>query len=168
MVGSCGSDTEENGHGGPVGCLPWRNGRGLFCKAVIGIIGIGRRKSDEMSTPRIRPGPKFEITLEMAIANLRTVATRLGVTQLSSRLYGREGSFNSRTLEQRWGWARLCTLAGLLSGGNGGRRKRIRKPCMQQCGRMNYSLLSHCRTCWRRIQRQESETRTDFTPAPFE
>ena len=121
-----------------------------------------------MRIPRIRTGPKFEVTLDMAVCNMQGVAARLGVSQMSSRLYGREGSFNSRTLEQRWGWARLCALAGLRSGGKGGRRKRIRKPCLQQCGRMNYSLLSHCRTCWRRIQRQVSEERTDFTPAPFE
>ena len=120
-----------------------------------------------MRTPRIRPGPKFEITLDMAVANMQGVAARLGVTQLSSRLYGREGSFNLRTLEQKWGWLKLLKLAGLTPGTHGGKR-RLRKPCIQQCGRMNYFNQHHCRTCWRRIQRQESELRTDFTPAPFE
>ena len=120
-----------------------------------------------MRTLRIRPGPKFEITQDMAVSNMQTVANRLGITQLSSRLYAREGSFNVRTLIEKFGWARLIALAGLTVGTHG-RKRRIRKPCIQQCGRTNYSLLSHCRTCWRRIQRQEPEERTDFTPAPFE
>lgn len=145
-------------------CASWKRRR-----PSLRFISVMRRGLMErcMEGIAMSPGPKFKITLDTAVANIQTVATRLGIQRISSRCYTREGSFNTRTLERKWGWALLVKLAGLQSGSTGGRPRRIRKLCLQQCGRTNYANLSHCRTCWRRIQRQESEIRTDFTSAPF-
>lgn len=98
----------------------------------------------------IRRGPKFEVTLEMALENLRTVAARLGRTSLSHRQYDREGSFSARNLERAWGWATLYQLAGLSTGIHGCPRK-ARRPCMECDVRLSRTIGRLCRTCHRRI-----------------
>lgn len=98
----------------------------------------------------MRRGPKFEVTLDMAVDNLRTVATRLGCTVLSRRAYEREGSFSARNLERAWGWARLCQLAGLSTGSAGCPRKP-RRPCMECEVRLSRTIGRLCTTCHRRI-----------------
>lgn len=57
-----------------------------------------------------------QITLDMAVENVRTVASRLGVKKLTNRQYDREGSFGVRTLAVRWGWRNICALAGVGCG----------------------------------------------------
>lgn len=102
----------------------------------------------------MRPGPKFEVTLEMAVENLRTVAQRLGVSSLSLRQYEQHGSFSGSAIARRHGWAKLLRASGLTDAPNG-RRRRPRKLCSQQCGRlsMTYPDWFLCRTCKRRMLR---------------
>ena len=103
----------------------------------------------------MRTGPTFEITREMAIANLRTVASRLGVAVLSMRLYAQHGSFSVDAIQRRHGWAELVREAGLQSGGVGGRPKQPRRWCLQECGRlsMSWPRWHLCRTCYRKSER---------------
>lgn len=104
----------------------------------------------------MRPGPKFEVTFEMAVANVRRVAERLGgSSRLSRRMYDAHGSFSVRALERKFGWNALVCSAGLLCGVPGAPR-RPRRLCVQGCGRMAMTLPGclTCRTCTRRQRRQ--------------
>lgn len=101
---------------------------------------------------RLKPGPKFTITFDMAVANVRRVAERLGITVISGPVYMKNGSFCLRTIERRHGWRKVVEAAG-LSFPKPGRPARPRKPCIQGCGRLNYWRYQHCRTCFRRIGR---------------
>lgn len=104
----------------------------------------------------MRPGPTFEITYDMAMENIRTVAARLQVTRLSRRLYEREGSFAVRALERKFGgWATVVKAAGLQCG-TMGRPKAMRRPCMEGCGRASMTVGRHCWDCVRRMRRQAS------------
>ena len=102
----------------------------------------------------IRRGPKFEVTLDMAVENIRTVAQRLGVTALSQRQYCAHGSFHSRSLTKKWAWTMLCALAGLASQ-LPGRRRQPRKPCIECNVRMSRTIGRLCRTCVSRMHRLE-------------
>lgn len=97
----------------------------------------------------IRRGPKFEITFEMAVANIKAVAQRLGVTVLSRRLYCQHGSYHSRNLTKKWTWRTLCAATGILSIGRSGRPRMARRICME-CDRRQ-TVGRHCRTCRRQI-----------------
>jgi len=105
----------------------------------------------------MRSGPKWEITYEMAVANVQTVAARLNVTRLSLRQYEAEGSFCADTLCRKFGWTALVTAAGLQPGLRQ-RPRNARRLCSQDCGRvsMAYPRWHLCRTCMQRIQRNES------------
>jgi hypothetical protein len=105
----------------------------------------------------MRPGPKFEITREMAVENVRTVAKRLGVVRLSTRQYEREGSFSVRPIQRKFGWNAVCEEAGLMVNAQcQGMAPRLRKPCTQDCGRLSMAFPRWhlCRTCDRRMKRQ--------------
>lgn len=99
-----------------------------------------------------RRGPKFTITLDMALQNIRTVAERLQVTRLSIRQYCAHGSYHSRILTRRWKWSYLCELAGLTIG-RPGLQRTPRRPCMNCQYRASMTIGRHCRTCRRRIER---------------
>lgn len=108
-----------------------------------------------MGVAAMRPGPKFEITWEMAISNVQTVARRLGVSRMSYRLYEQHGSFSGRVLQRKFGWPRLVEACGLLPG-RSGRPRADRRSCMQACGRLAMTTpgCHSCRTCVRRVARQ--------------
>lgn len=101
----------------------------------------------------LRRGPKFEITFEMAVANLRAVAQRLGVGTLSVRQYCRHGSYHSRNLTKKWPWRVLCQAAGLACGTRGLPR-RPRRVCLDCAQRPSRTVGPYCRTCQRRMCRQ--------------
>lgn len=98
----------------------------------------------------MKRGPKFEVTLDMAVENLRTVAARLQQTSLSRREYNREGSFCARALERKWGWKTLCRLADLALC-QAGRPRKPRRICMECEHRLSKTTGPLCRTCHRRI-----------------
>jgi hypothetical protein len=100
-----------------------------------------------------RPGPKFEVTWDMAVQNLIVVAARLQTRSLSSRQYEAEGSFSVRALERKWPWHILCAGAGLTTGTRG-RPVRPRRACMEACGRLSKTTGPLCRTCARRNVRR--------------
>ena len=97
----------------------------------------------------MRPGPKFEITRDMALENILTVAKRLGVSVLSYRDYQANGSFSARAITRKWSWVKLCQLAGIQPGINGRPRRGV-VSCLQ-CGKT--SSRHHCKVCRRRINR---------------
>lgn len=99
----------------------------------------------------MRRGPKFEITQDMAIENIKTVCARLGVTVLTRMLYDEHGSFSIRSLERKWGWAPLCQLAGVQSG-TAGKSRATWKPC-RECN-VHLSTSRYCHACSRRMKRQ--------------
>lgn len=101
----------------------------------------------------LRRGPKFEITFEMAVTNLRAVAQRLGVTTLSVRQYCRHGSYHSRNLTKKWPWRVLCQAAGLTCQHRPGRPRRTRRTCLECAQRQSRTVGPHCPTCHRRICR---------------
>lgn len=100
---------------------------------------------------RIRRGPKFEITFEMAVANITTVAQRLGVTVLSCRQYCQHGSYHSRNLTKKWTWRTLCAATGILSISRSGRPRKARRICTECEQRLSQTIGRQCRTCRRRI-----------------
>jgi hypothetical protein len=102
----------------------------------------------------VRRGPKFAITLDMAVENLRTAAHRINVTCLSRRLYDQHGSFCARTLQRKWGWRYLCAYAGLQSD-IAGRKCSAKQPCIECDHRTRQLHRYHCRTCRRRFERLE-------------
>jgi hypothetical protein len=99
----------------------------------------------------MRRGPKFEITQDMAIENIKTVCTRFGVTVLTRTMYDEHGSFAIRAIERKWGWVPLCQLAGVQSG-MAGKPRATWKPC-RECN-VRLSTSRYCHTCSRRIRRQ--------------
>lgn len=100
-------------------------------------------------------GRSVEITLEMAVANVRTVAERLRMTQLSVRLYDKHASFSARAFTRRWRWSYVCRLAGVNMGRlQGGRPRKPRRTCMECETRQSETIGPHCRTCKRRIRSQ--------------
>lgn len=102
-----------------------------------------------------RPGPPVEVTLDMAVANIRAVADRLNVTSLSSRQYDQHASFCVRSVIRRWRWTYLCRLARVNTGRQcGGRPRKPRRLCMECEIRDSETIGPHCRTCKRRIRRQ--------------
>ena len=70
----------------------------------------------------MRPGPKFEITQDMAIENIRTVFQRIGGKMLTRKLYQEHGSFAIRAIERKWGWVGICKLAGVPCGVRGSKK----------------------------------------------
>ena len=104
----------------------------------------------------MRSGPKFEITFDMAVSNVRTVAARLQVGRLSLRQYKQHGSFCGDTLCRKFGWMRLAAAAGIQAGEHK-RPVSPRRLCSQDCGRqsMTYPRWHLCRTCARRVRRTE-------------
>lgn len=102
----------------------------------------------------MRTGPKFEITFEMAVENIRTVAARLQVASLSLRQYREHGSFSADAIARRHGWRNVIQAAGLIHAANG-RRRQSRRLCSQECGRvsMTWPRWHLCRTCFRKIER---------------
>lgn len=107
-----------------------------------------------------RRGPRFEITREMAIENIRRVMQRVGLTTISWRLYDQHGSFSARVIQRKFGWTQILAEAGIHSAANG-RRKKSRQACMQTCGRLSMTTGRHCRTCRRRILRQRADDSTE-------
>jgi len=105
----------------------------------------------------MRPGPKFEIFIDMAIQNIQVVARRLGVTRLSVRQYNAHGSFHSRVLTRKWRWSDLCRFAGLQVNGKSGRPRAPRRACMECEERTSETVGPYCRTCKRRIRRNTYE-----------
>lgn len=108
----------------------------------------------------MRPGQKFEITLDMAISNIRTVYARLGVSELSRRLYMEHGSFCIRAIERKWGWSGICQLAGVACGIRGSRKLEWH-PCTQcnpgikrnRSSGLASSRFRYCWECRRKIKR---------------
>lgn len=100
----------------------------------------------------VRRGPKFEITFEQAVENVRIVARRLNVAALSVRQYHQHGSYDSRSLTKKWRWSLLCTMAGLICLYRPGRTRRLRRVCMECAQRQSQTTGPHCRTCKRRIR----------------
>lgn len=98
----------------------------------------------------MRRGPKFEITQDMAIENIKTVRARLGVTTLTKLLYDEHGSFSIRSIERKWGWSHICALAGVESGSAG-----KKKSCWQACRECLVRLATgrYCLTCLGRMKR---------------
>lgn len=105
-----------------------------------------------LTRSRIRRGPKFEITFQMAVENLRTVAQRLGVDRLSRRQYCLHGSFHSRNLTKKWSWRVLCHAAGLREC-HAGRPRKARRVCLDCERRQSRTVGPYCRTCQRRMCR---------------
>ena len=105
----------------------------------------------------MRCGPKWEITMDMAVCNLLTVAARLQTPVVSMRLYAAHGSFNADTLCRKFGWTALQAAAGLPVSRRG-RPRAARRLCSQDCGResMAYPRWHLCRTCARKIGRTEA------------
>ncbi len=98
----------------------------------------------------MRRGPKFEITQEMAVENIRTVSLRIEAETLTRRLYELHGSFSIRAIERKWTWAGICLMAGVVCGVRGS-KKKTRKLCIDcQAETCQY----HCETCRKRIKRQ--------------
>lgn len=100
----------------------------------------------------MRPGPKFELTREMVVENIRTVAKRLGVQRLSYWDYTDHGSFSPRAITRKWAWSELCQEAGIQSG-TAGRPAAVRKVCFECEVRMTMTNSRYCRTCADRMKR---------------
>ena len=100
----------------------------------------------------MRPGPKFELTKEMVIENMRTVVNRLGLTRLSHMMYEDHGSFSTRAITRKWKWSELCAEAGIGSGVNG-RPAVEKKACFECKTRVAMANLRYCRTCTDRMKR---------------
>lgn len=101
----------------------------------------------------MRPGPKFEITKEMAIANMQTVFHRIQPEALTSRLYGTHGSFSIRAIQRKWKWEELCKLAGIPFGISG-RKKQAWHPCKECDYRLAVGRFCHeCRRTMKRRSR---------------
>lgn len=99
----------------------------------------------------MRRGPKFEITQDMAIENIKTVCVRLGVTVLTRMMYEEHGSFSYRAMERKWKWATLCELAGVQSGMAG--KPRVARTICRECN-VHLSTTRYCHVCSRRMKRQ--------------
>lgn len=100
-------------------------------------------------------GRPIEITLDMAVANVRVVAERLHLTQLSIRLYDKHASFCARAFTRRWRWSYVCRLAEVNMGRlRGGRPRKPRRDCMECETRKSQTISPYCRTCKERIKRQ--------------
>jgi hypothetical protein len=96
----------------------------------------------------------YEITEDMIIENIKTVAARIGAKRLSWRQYNQHGSFAWRHLiRRRFQWRVLVEKAGLLEGRKG-RPKAVRVPCRYGCGRMSREHRTVCKTCRNRLIRQ--------------
>lgn len=94
----------------------------------------------------MRPGPKFEITQDMAIENIKTVFARIGCTEFSRRLYDQHGSFCIRTIERKWGWRAICELAGVPCGVRGS-KKLVWHTCPQCEKHLVSSRFRYCYGC---------------------
>jgi hypothetical protein len=103
----------------------------------------------------MRVGRPVEVTLEMAVANVRLVAERLHMTQLSIRLYDKHASFCARAFTRRWRWNYICRLAGVNMGRQyGGRPRKPRRLCMECATKESETIGPYCRVCKLRIRRQ--------------
>lgn len=118
-------------------------------------VGNGIQHTNQPLSPSVRPGPKFEITQEMAIANIQTVYRRIGQPGMMTRkLYMEHGSFGIRSIERKWGWKSICELAGIPCGVRGSKKLQ-----WHQCPHCPKGLASsRFRYCWdcRRRQRRNS------------
>lgn len=94
----------------------------------------------------MRRGPKFELTQEMVIHNIKTVATRIGCKEITRRIYDQNGSFCIRTIERKWGWKTICALAGIQCGVKGSRKLEWRK-CLQCENHLASSRYRYCYGC---------------------
>jgi hypothetical protein len=101
-----------------------------------------------------RRGPKFELTQDLIVSNIRTVMARIGAETLSRRDYDEHGSFSSRAIVRKFGgWERVCELAGIPRARNG-RPPKARRICTQ-CRKWPSTTVSpHCEVCVKRIRRQ--------------
>lgn len=100
----------------------------------------------------MRPGPKFELTREMVVENIKTVADRLGVDRLSYWAYQDHGSFSARAITRKWKWSDLCIEAG-ISGGRAGRPADTKKLCFECNARLTIRNSRYCQTCTDRMRR---------------
>lgn len=102
---------------------------------------------------QVRPGPKFEITQDMAISNVQTVYDRIGKpAMLTRKLYMEHGSFCLRTIERRWRWKEICELAGIPCGVRGS--KKLEHHLCPQCNKgLASSRFWYCWDCRRRQKR---------------
>lgn len=102
---------------------------------------------------KVRPGPKFEITQDMAISNIKTVHERIGKPAMFTRkLYMEHGSFGIRSIERKWRWKVLCKLAGIQCGVRGS--KKLEWHLCQQCNKgLASSRFWYCWDCRRRQKR---------------
>lgn len=99
----------------------------------------------------MRPGPKFEITQEMAIANIQTVYSRIKPIALTARLYDMHGSFSVRAIDRKWKWVDICKLAGVPSGTKG-KKKQEWYPCKECTVRLATGRF--CNVCRRAMKRR--------------
>lgn len=99
----------------------------------------------------MRRGPKFELTQEMVIENIRTVCARIGVTTLTRMLYDEHGSFSYRAIERKWKWAAICQLAGVQSG-KAGKPRAVRRTC-RECESRVTTRLYYCQVCVNKMRR---------------
>lgn len=100
----------------------------------------------------MRPGPKFELTREMIVENIKVVAQRLGITRLSYWDYEEHGSFSPRAAVRKWSWRELCAEAGVATG-KAGRPVIERKVCFECEVRATMTNSRYCNTCAKRMQR---------------
>ncbi len=118
---------------------------------MVGVqVGNGTSQTNQPLHSPVRRGPKFEITLDMVVANVKTVCARLGVSTLTTELYDEHGSFAVRAIERKWKWSVICALAGVQSG-RAGKKKVIWNLCMECL--LRYGTSRYCRTCSMRMKR---------------
>lgn len=99
----------------------------------------------------MRPGPKFEITKDMAIENIRAVYQRINPPMMTLRVYIEHGSFSARAIERKWPWREICLEAGVPCGVRGS-NKKPRHNCIE-CGAS--TCRYYCAVCIRRVRRQD-------------
>lgn len=102
---------------------------------------------------KVRPGPKFEVTQEMAIENIRIVYARLGYPpMMTRRLYDLHGSFAARVMDRKWSWIGICQLAGVPCGVRGSKKKE-RHQCPRCEKREATDFGRYCGNCRKDINR---------------
>lgn len=116
-------------------------------------VGNGSKRTNQPLRPSVRRGPKFEITEEMAIANIQTVYRRIGQPgMLTRKLYMAHGSFGIRSIERKWGWKRICEMARIPCGVRGSKKLHWHQCPHCEKGKAS-SRFRYCWDCRRRHKR---------------
>lgn len=116
-------------------------------------VGNGIMRTNQPLRRSVRRGPKFEITQDMAIANIKTVHERIGKPAMFTRkLYMEHGSFGIRSIERKWTWTGICKLSGIPCGVRGS--KKLEHHLCSQCHKgLASSRFWYCWDCRRRQKR---------------